>query len=557
MPRPLGRESDFIRHAELPRRQLSWFLFARVLVVTLLLGGTIIYHLRGASGKPQFFLLSPFLLAAAYYGQAAAAAVFIPRVRRLRFFVQAQIVWDLLFFTGLIYLTGGFDSPFPFLFILVVISAGVFLTRREIFFVASASAILYGSLLDLQYYGYLPPLPGLSLPHQIDGREVFYAVFVNVIGFLLTALLSSILAERLRRSEQALEKREIDYEELERLNRTILASIGSGLMIINPQGRIRSFNAAAEKITGFRLEEVYDRDVRELFPALAVFDGKFRIVERGEASYNAGRAGRQILGYASSLISGAAESPLGLLITFQDLTRLKGMEERLKRADRLAAVGQLASGMAHEIRNPLASISGSVQLLMEGRDTSEEDRRLMRIVVREADRLSALLTDFLVFAHPSPPELSEVDVSLLMDELADMASADPRFGGIEIRREYPSGVNMLLDRQKLHQALWNLAINAAEAMDGKGVVTLGLAPAGGEVYVEDTGPGIPEQIRGKIFNPFFTTKDRGTGLGLATVHKIVEAHGGSIEVAAGRSSGARFTIRLPRESVVGGFSPLP
>jgi two-component system sensor histidine kinase PilS (NtrC family) len=548
----MGRRSGYTQLTALPRRQLVWFLFCRVLVVTLLLGGTIVYHYRGAADQ-QFLLRSLYLLAVVYYGQTAVAAVTLSLVRR-RLFVQAQIVWDLLFITSLIYLTGGIDSPFHFLFYLVVIGASIFLARREIFFVASAAAILFGSLLDLQYYGFLPRLPAMALHPQVDIRQVFYAVFVNVTAIFFTALLSGILVERLLRSEQALEKSKIDYDELDNLNRTILASIGSGLMLINPLGRIRSFNTAAERISGYTLEDVYDRDVRELFPSFAVYDGTLKIVDRGEGFFDSHAAGRRTLGYASSLVMGADGNTLGLLITFKDMTWYKELEERLKRSDRLAAVGQLASGMAHEIRNPLASISGSVQLLMEGSHVSDEDRHLMRIVVKEAERLSSLLSDFLLYARPGPPKVAVTDVSSVLDELALMASADPHFTGIEIRRDYPPGVLLPLDRQQLYQAMWNLVINGAEAMPDGGVLIIGLDPANREIFVEDSGPGIPESVQNRIFNPFFTTKDHGTGLGLATVHAIVEAHGGLISVSAGRRGGARFVISLPAHSrgAVGG-----
>jgi two-component system sensor histidine kinase PilS (NtrC family) len=546
----MGGHSDYNQLTVLPRQQLVWFLFCRVLVITLLLGGTIVYHDRGIA-EPQFLLRNLYLLVVIYYGQAAASAVALLLVRRRRLIVQAQIVWDLLFITGLIYLTGSIDSPFHFLFYLVVIGASVFLARREIFFVASAAAILFGSLLDLQYYGYLPRLPAWTVQPQLDIRQVFFAVFVNVTAIFFTALLSGILVERLLRSEQALEKKKIDYEELENLNRTILASIGSGLMIINPLGRIRLFNIAAERISGYTLEDVYDRDVRDLFPSFAVYDGTLQIVDRGEGFFDNPETARRTFGYTSSLVKGTDGIILGLLITFKDMTWYKEMEDRLKRSDRLAAVGQLASGMAHEIRNPLASISGSVQLLMEESNVSEEDRHLMRIVVKEADRLNSLLSDFLVYARPGSPKVAVTDVSSVLDELTLMAAADPRFAGIEIRRAYPAGVSMPLDRQQLHQAMWNLVINGAEAMPDGGVLIIGLDPGEREIFVEDSGSGIPEIIRHSIFNPFFTTKDHGTGLGLATVHAIVEAHGGSISVTAGRLGGARFVIQLP------GASPLP
>jgi len=534
---------------EVIRRQLSWYLFLRVLVNSLFLGGTILYQLRGAPDTPHVSVPYLYLLVGISYAQALASAVSLARLRRARLFIQSQIVWDLLFASCLIYFTGGVESPFAFLFILVIFSASVFLRHREIYFVASAAAILYGSLLDLQYYGYLPLLSGLKLPLVVDAREIFYAVFVNVLAFFLTAFLSALLAERLRRSEQALERKAIDYEELERLNRAILANIGSGLLIVNQVGRIRAFNSAAERLTGHTLGEVYDRDVREVFPGLAVFDGDFRVVSRGEGRLQR-RDGRQvILGYASSVLRDKREVAIGLLVTFQDLTRFKELEEQLKRADRLAAVGGLASGLAHEIRNPLASISGSVQLLMEGTHVTQEELRLMRIVVKEADRLSDLLTDFLLYARPSPPKLADVDVSAVLDAVADLVAADPRFAAVAIERSYPRGVRMLVDQQQFHQALWNLAINAAEAMSANGSLMLGIDPGNETIFVEDSGPGIAEPLRDKIFNPFFTTKDGGTGLGLATVHTIVEAHGGGIELAAARKRGARFVIHLPGKRI--------
>jgi two-component system sensor histidine kinase PilS (NtrC family) len=527
------------------RHQVSWYLFLRVLVITLFLGGAIVYQIRRGSEHPTLAYL--YLLIVFSYLQSLASVVLLPRLKRVVIFIQTQVVWDILFSAALVYFTGGIASPFSFVFILVIVSAGIFLSRKELLFVASASAILYGSLLDLQYFDYLPLLKGLPFPEEIIGRDVFYAVFLNVLAFLFTALLSGSLAERLRKSEAALEKRDIDYGELEELNRTILRNIGSGLMIINSRGQIRLFNAAAAKITGYRIEDVYNRDVRKIFSGFEVLNGnEFQIVHRGEGAFTGPSGEAQILGYATSLVKDPQEKTLGLLVTFQDLTVLKDLEGQLKRADRLAAVGQLASGMAHEIRNPLASISGSVQLLMEGEHVPPDERRLMGIVVREADRLSALLTDFLVFARPGKLELAEVDVSSLLDELADMVHADPRFSAIRIVREYPAGVRMLVGRRQFRQALLNLAINGAEAMEEGGVLRLGVDPADSAVYVEDTGPGIPESIREKIFDPFFTTKDRGTGLGLATVYTIVEAHHGIVQVSPGKTGGTRMTVRLPR-----------
>jgi two-component system sensor histidine kinase PilS (NtrC family) len=482
----------------------------------------------------------------AAYGQSLIFLLLFARLRRWRLLFQAQICWDLLFAGCLIYLTGGIASQFSFLYILIIFSASVFLSRRDVFFVASAAAILYGSLVDLQYYRILPMLPGIAQHLPIAGREALNAVFHNVTAFFLVAFLSSLLTERLRLSEQARKKWEIDYEELEHLNRTILSNIPSGLLIVNNAGRIRSVNAGATQITGYRLEEIYNREVQGIFPELEVFEnGGFVTVQRGETLLRGKEGDTRPVGFTSSLVRDTQGKVLGLLITFQDLSRLKEMEEQLKRADRLAAVGQLAAGMAHEIRNPLASISGSVQLLMEGASVGEEERRLMGIVVREAKRLNRLLTDFLVFARPAPPKSGLVNVSELLDELSSMLKGDERFEKIEIRREYPPGCEMYCDRGQIGQALWNLLVNGAEAMPGGGVLRVGIDRDEAVLYVEDGGPGIPEEIRNSIFDPFFTTKDHGSGLGLPTVHAIVEAHQGRLDVGRAAGGGARFAVRLP------------
>mgnify|MGYP000327283413 CR=1 FL=1 len=524
-------------------RFLQWYLAVRILVIALFLGGPIVNHLRSAgAGSPALICL--FLLAALCFFQSAVFLLLFRRDRRHQALLRLQTCWDLLFATCLVFLTGGVASHLSFLYIFVIFSVSIFLSRREVFVAASAASILYGGLLDLQYYAVVPVVSVFPVS-PVSSREIFYAIFINVIVFYLMAFFSSLLSERLRHSELALKKREIDFEELENLNRIILSNIPSGLIIINNVGCIRSFNAGAKVITGYTLEEIYNQPVQALFPDLTVLDGAgFKTVARGETRLKDKYDVQRPVGFTSSLVRDVSGETLGLLITFQDLSRLKEMEEQLKRSDRLAAVGQLAAGMAHEIRNPLASISGSVQLLMEGEKLESEDRRLMGIVVREAERLNALLTDFLVFARPAPPVLESVEVTELLDELFCMVSADERFKDIDLQREYKGPIEWHCDRAQLRQALWNLLVNGAEAMDHQGRLTLGVDSNGPAIYVEDTGPGIPQDIRDKIFDPFFTTKDSGTGLGLATVYSIVEAHEGRLELIKAEEGGERFVISM-------------
>ncbi len=530
----------------IPRRLLSWYLAVRLAVVCLFLGGTILYQLQQGSwavSAAARYLTYLTLLAVL---QTFVSGLLLARIRRHHHFINAQISWDLLFIVLIIYLTGGVDSLYSFLFILVIIAASVFCPRPQLLVVASASSILYGSLLDLQYYGYLPRLVGQSLPKDLQHYDVFYAVFLHVGAFFLTALLSGALAERLRRSEEAREKREIDYGELERLNQSILTNINSGLMVVNAAGRIRSFNNAASKITGYRLEEVYNRPIEAIFPEFDTFDSEaLDGVDRGEIHYRRSEESILTLGYSASRVVDKDNDSLGLLIAFQDLTEFKALEEQLHRADRLAAVGRLASGLAHEIRNPLASISGSVQLLLEDEKVNDEDRQLMNIVVKEADRLSLLLSDFLTFARPARLQIELIDIALLLDELIALLSVSGQFPEVMIEKAYRGPILMNVDPQKMHQVLWDLLINAGEAASPEGKVRIEINEGQGEIVIEDTGAGIAKEDQDKLFEPFYTTKDKGTGLGLANVYANIEAHKGRIYVEPGSLGGARFIIELP------------
>lgn len=520
------------------RRSLAWFLAFRVAVITLFLGGTAVFFLSGKMGGDIAPLL--FLLLALSYLQALASALALLWVKRFHFFAQIQLFWDLLFVTAIIQITGGVESAFSFVYLLVIVSGSFLLTRRQTIYVAGTAAILYGGLLDLQYFGYLSTLNN-EIP--VAYGPYLYSVFVHVIAFLLTGLLSGTLAERWRSSEAELQRKSIDYQELERLNRTILSHISSGLMIINRRGRIRSFNAAAEEITGYRLEEVYDREISEIFKNLLVINNDgYCLVSRAEAIITHRNDEKIVLGYATTPIMDHQDADVGLLVTFQDLTQLKEAETQLKRADRLAAVGRLASGMAHEIRNPLASISGSVQLLLEGTKLSEEDTRLMGIVLREADRLSTLLTDFLIFARPRPPEIEKIDISQLFSELNDILIADNRFKNVTLEIDFNQNDVLSADRNMLRQALWNLLINATDAMAEEGSLRLSFNHRLTRISVEDSGPGIAPEICNTIFDPFFSTKETGSGLGLATVFSIVEAHGGRIELGESQYAGAAFHL---------------
>lgn len=522
-------------------RSLTWYLICRTAVITLLLGGAAIFYLQGSVNRT---LIPPlFWLIGISYTEALFSAFLLKKITRTGFFSQLQIVWDLLFVSILILLTGGVESVFSFAYLLVIISASFLLSRRLTILAAACAVILFGGILDLQFFNYLH---FYNLFRSVPDGTFFSALFVHSVAFFLTAILSGTLAERWRHSEAQLRRKSIDYAELEKMNRTILSHISSGLMLINPQGRIRSFNRAATDITGVSLQEAYDQSAAELFPGLFLGTTAItRPLNRSEGYFTRKTGEKLILGYATTPARGSLGEDLGILVTFQDLTQLKKIEEDLKQTDRLAAVGRLAAGMAHEIRNPLASISGSVQLLMEAEHAQPDDLRLMAIVVKEADRLNGLLTDFLGFARPKPPVKEPVNVASILDQLVDMLTNDPRFAGVGIVRQYPAEFVLVLDQGLILQALWDLAINAVEAMQGEGTLIFSIQEQGvPAIVVEDSGPGVADEIKGRIFEPFFSTKARGTGLGLASVYSVVESHGGTVTVDRGATGGARFSLRF-------------
>lgn len=522
-------------------RSLTWYLVCRTAVITFLLSGAAVFYLKG--NFQGITIDSLLVLIAASYVEAILSALLLHRVRNIDLFAQVQIVWDLLFVTALILLTGGVESIFSFAYLLVIVSASFLLSRRLTILAAAAAVVMFGGILDLQFFHYLE---FLGLFRSVPDGTFFSTLFVHSVAFFLSAFLSGTLAERWRKSEEQLQRKSIDLAELEKMNKTILEHINSGLMLVNPEGQIRTFNRAASEITGLKLEQIYGRQAREVFPILL---GKYFPDEepqnRSEGFYLKPDGARLILGYATTPARDNRGENIGTLVTFQDLTQFKRIEEDLKRADRLAAVGRLSASMAHEIRNPLASISGAVQLLLENLQAEDEDRHLMNIVVNEADRLNGLLTSFLHFARPTPPEKTDVEVSQLLDELFLLLKADRRFSDIQLVKSCPPGCHMHVDAQQIQQALWGLAVNAAEAMDGRGlfVVTVNDGTSR-RIVVEDSGPGIPDELKEQVFEPFFSTKDKGTGLGLASVYSVVERHGGTVSVDRSCHGGARFFLEF-------------
>ena len=421
------------------KTRLAWFILLRMVVTSIFMASTVILFIKEPASLNDATLPELFRLIIATYLFSTVSLFFLRFTNKyLNILIYSQIIWDLALVTILILLTGGINSLFSFLYILSIINASVLLSRREAIYTASLCAILYGAILDFQYYGQLNSL-GLSPQSDLQhgANFVLYTIFINILAFYLTAFLTGYLAERATRSEDALHKREIDYQELERLNGAIVSNLDSGLVTLNYDGRIRVFNRYAAELTGISMEDAYDRRLTEILSGIPSPDALSPGFRQGEIAFAGPSGNIMILDYKMVPLSDLVSKPIGVIVAFQDITTLKKMEAQLKKADRLAAIGELSARIAHEIRNPLASISGSVQLLALGKRIDVKDIKLLDIVLRETDRLNDLIRDFLAYARPTQPLKIPILLKRFLSDLAVLLRTDPRFDNIVIDNDYP------------------------------------------------------------------------------------------------------------------------
>ncbi len=458
-------------------------------------------------------------------------------LKKYKTFAYLQLITDTILIIILILLTGGIESWFSFLLMLSVIGSSIILGRRGGFIIASIGAILYGLMIDLQYYNYLPIKTG-NIYHV---KDFFYNLVINTTGLYVTAFLMGYLVQRLELTSESLQKRDIDLKELYRFHSEVIENIPSGLFTTDIEGRITFINRAGEQIVGMPRESLLMKDIREVFPfldsPLTLGRSNGKVERNGEVQY---------VGMNISLNRDSKGRALGFIGTFQDLTNIIKLEEEMKRKDRLAAIGELSANMAHEIRNPLASIKNSVEMLKENTLPADTKKRLMEIAIKEMDRLNTIVSDFLMYSNPKPLEKKHTNLSSLVNSVCDMVATDRN---ITIEKDIQPDVYMTVDENKIRQLMWNVLINAVQASPDGAVVEVSLKDIGFfcNIRVRDYGMGIKEEDREKIFYPFFSTKKEGTGLGLAISYRIVEEHQGKIEVKSSEGKGTEFSIYLKKD----------
>lgn len=555
------------RNKELLER-IKWLMVLRLLFATFLLVATVVVQARAYPSFSNTSLASLYILTGIIYFLTLCYALLLDRIKKYILFAYVQLVFDVLFVTALIYVTGGIESIFSFMYILTIINAAIMLYRRGGLLIASASSISYGSLLDLQYFGIIHPYytRASELMTYTIGYY-FYTLLMNIAAFYLVAFLSSYLAEELRRSSVKLKAKQYDLDQLELLNRNIVQSINTGLITLNNQLEISYINPAVEQISGFGYRDLEGIHIGDIFPKIVPY---LSISDRGgdnddmpqpqkgiDVDFDRRDGTRLHLGFSQSILKDPGGDEIGLILIFQDLTEFRQMQEQVRRMDRLAVAGELAAGIAHEIKNPLASLSGSIQMLRDEVDFGPMQQRLMDITMREAERLNALVNEFLLFSRPEKAVDRSVEVNEVIEDTLEMLKNSPELSRpISIEKTLSKNLWVHIDSQRLQQVIWNLVLNAVQEMKNSGRLSLATAIRKNrgsgdaqeklaEISISDTGSGILPENQGKVFDPFFTTKDQGTGLGLTIVHRIVENYDGKIFLDSDGRSGTTFTLHFP------------
>lgn len=536
---PVAIESD-----NALRRRLSWLMGGRLLVATLLLSGT--YVLNGEASiesfTPQFLIL---LIGATYFA-SFVFALWLPRSKNLPTFAAIQLAWDLFLATGLVYVSGGAASGFTALYGVTILMSALIIGPRATWVTAIASLGIVLMLGVPLAYGFLPPPPD-ALPHRylLDGEALGFALLSNTGGLVLVAFLAANLADRLRRSRGQLERAHASVASLTRLNDDIVRSLTSGLISTDLDGAIVAINPAGAELLGAKSEELLKKGVFDHLPVAR---------SAGAPASRAEGVARRVDGTTFAI--GFTENPLrgpdgvvqGRLIAFQDLTEIRELRMAAERAERLATLGRLAAGLAHEIRNPLSSIRGSVELVFEGAQLDAEEKRLLGIVIGEVERLDGLVNTMLGVSLPKAPERGRIDLAALAGEVVDMALvAGQRLGQAAIAFDRPTEpVYAEVDDGQMRQVVWNLLKNAVQASQEGMTVRVRVFEREGNAVIEvvDEGEGIAPEIRNRLFDTFYSARPHGVGLGLAFVKQIVGAHGGTIEIESEPGEGATFRVIL-------------
>jgi two-component system sensor histidine kinase PilS (NtrC family) len=542
------------------RSHILWFIFIRVLLFTLLLGITYVFHSKDRPIiLPPSFVTLTFILV--LYGYSIASALYLQKQTiHLRRFGLIQLLSDTIFMALLVYATGCSQSIFTAVFILPIIAGGLILYRIGGLIPASAATILYGIVLTLEYLNYIPAYFHDARYIPLEDFLVAMNVFaVYGLTFFLIALLSGMLAQRLRKTEDALTRTEQKFDRLLLLYKQIFDDIITGIITVDDADFITSFNPAAENITGYPQKDMTGRRLKDIFPQLCTDSGERHVADLEKKN------GINIrVGFSCSTLRMSSDPALNepactncKVITLQDISRVEEMEQQVRKAEKMAAIGELSASIAHDFRNPLAAISGSAQILDIELDKGQPNETttqhsLSKIILRESDRMARTITNFLDYARPATPTTEWFNLRKLAMETTDAISKIMRNENISCRIQLtiPDRLEIYADRQLIQLALGHLLKNScyASRKNQAPIFLSAIDEADGNqiiIEVKDQGEGFAAELKEKMTDPFFSTREDTAGLGLAIVQQIVASHGGEMEINGGENQGCTVRITLP------------
>jgi len=524
------------------RPWLKWLVKVRFIILTFLLGIELAIASLAPNPIPLRLFVEVVLL---WYAISVFYVVLLRFWREYRIQSLLQVLTDLALVTLTVYATGGVDSSLNFLYALVIIVASMLLPRSWAFLTAALAFVLYGAVLELTYFAVIP---SYSTTHP--GLRVLQGIIViNLVAYFAVAYLTGLLAAKLRLADVRLKHTSGALRNLQALHENIIQSISGGLVTTGLDGQITLVNTAAKKLLERSDRDLWGQPVDRLF--LDPLPDAGSQPAHSEVRFIASNGFRKTFRVTASPLTTHDRGVSGCVYTLDDLTEIRRLERDLRIQDRLAAVGRLAAAIAHEIRNPLTSIAGSVSMLSGIPDLSEEHRQLLLIVTRESERLNGIITDFLAYSRGKQYQFSQVDLLPLLEDTLTLLENRliTENKGIRIERRYAMREAMAFaDGDKIKQVFWNFCENAVRAMPKGGTLTISAEAVGEDWQISfaDTGSGMAPQIVEKIFEPFQSNFDGGTGLGLAIVYQIVQAHEGKVWARSKVGQGSVFVLRLRR-----------
>jgi two-component system sensor histidine kinase PilS (NtrC family) len=521
------------------RAWLAWLVKVRVIIISFLLAvELLILNLTPNNVSSRLFITVVLV----WYTISVFFIVLHSLWQEYRLQAIVQIFTDLAFATAVVYVTGGIDTFFNFLYPLVIIVASILLPRYWAYLTAAVSFICFGAVLELSYF---ERIPSFQFSPRADLKSLQVVILVNFFAYLAVAHLSSALAAKLRQAGMELRDKSGELLSLQALHENVIHSIRSALITTDLEGRITLVNAPGQKLLERTASSLYGRHISDLFvdrlPSLESLSAQCEV--RGLTP--SGKEKTFAVNVTALIVP--EQGTIGYVYTFEDRTELRRLEGEVRMRDRLAAVGRLAAGIAHEIRNPLASIAGSINVLSQVTPFNDEQKTLVDIITRESTRLNAIISDFLVYSREKSFKFSRRDLVPLLEDALVLLANRSQNKELKIVRDYalPEAF-AAVDADRIKQVFWNLLENAVRAMEGKGTIIVTTRAAGDflRIGIRDTGPGIPPHLAEKIFEPFQSNFEGGTGLGLAIVYQIVQAHGAKIFVQSNPGSGAEFVLEI-------------